>query len=370
MSYALPAACLLIAVVAAYGCTGPPPAPAAERVSSPPPEDGVVRIAPASLPFIAVEPVNSDDGRAVLTIPARVVFRDGAVSEIGAPLAGRVTRVHVRTGDVVNAADPLVTLDCPEAASGRAAVKTARASLREARAALEREQRMLQQRVGTEREKLRAETKVAELDADLARAEAAATSLGPEDGTAVVVRAPISGTVIGRRATEGMAVQQGGDPLVEIGDPTDLWIVADVFERDLLSLREGARATVEFPSNRGPLAGHIASIGAVVTTGLRTAPVRVTLDADGALLRPGMYGRVRLEAAGVGGLTLPAEAVLLKGTESVVYIEKEPLTFMRRTVTVDRPVDGKVRVLSGLSPEERVVVRGALFLDGAADQMI
>src|SRR4029453_16536651 len=131
-----------------------------------------------------------------------------------------------------------------------------------------------------------------------------------------------------------------------------------------------ARATVEFPSNRGPLAGHIASIGAVVTTGLRTAPVRVTLDDDGALLRPGMDGRVRLEAAGVGGLTLPAEAVLLKGTESVVYIEKEPLTFMRRTVPVDRPVDGKVRVLSGLSPEERVVVRGALFLDGAADQMI
>lgn len=349
---------------------GPPPAPAAERAPEAPAVDGVVRIPAASLPFIAVQPVSVEAGEAVLAVPAHVAFQDGALSEVGAPLAGRVTQVHVRSGDPVKPGEPLVTLDCPEAAAVRAAVQTARASLREARLARDRERRMLDQGVGTERDTLAAETQVAEQEAEFARAEAAAASLGAESGTAVVLRAPIGGTVISRKATEGMAVQPGGEALVQVGDPSDLWIVGDVFERDLPAVRDGARAVVEFPSIQGELQGRVVSIGAVVASGLRTAPVRVALDADPSVLRPGMYGRLRLDGADVGGPTLPSEAVLIKGKDSVVYVEQAPLTFARRTVTVGRPVDGRVHVLSGLSADDKVVVRGALFLDGAADQLI
>ena len=76
-----------------------------------------------------------------------------------------------------------------------------------------------------------------------------------------------------------------------------------------------------------------------------------------------------LEGTVSDGLTLPAEAVLIKGKESVVYVEKEPLAYERRPVTVGRSIGGRVRVLAGLSPEDKVVVRGAVFLDGAADQL-
>ncbi len=66
-----------------------------------------------------------------------------------------------------------------------------------------------------------------------------------------------------------------------------------------------------------------------------------------------------------------AEAVLIRdGTDTVVYVEKGPRTFHRRAVTVGRPSDGRVQVLSGLEPGERVVVKGALLLDGAADQLL
>jgi cobalt-zinc-cadmium efflux system membrane fusion protein len=359
-----------VLLLTAAGCSGPPAAPAADRIPEEPLPDGVVRIPAASLPFIAVQPVSVEQGEAVLTAPAHVAFQDGALAEVGAPLAGRVTQVHVRTGDTVKPGQPLVTLDCPEAAAVRAAVKTARVSLHEARLARDRERRMLEQGVGTERDTLAAETQVAELEAELARAEAAAASVGDESGTTVVLRAPIAGEVISRKATDGMAVQSGGDALVEVGDPADLWIVGDVFERDLPAVRDGARATVEFPSMQGELAGRVVSVGAVVTSGLRTAPVRVALDADAGVLRPGMYGRLRLDGAAVGGPTLPSEAVLIKGKDSVVYVEQAPLTYARRTVTVGRPIDGKVHVLSGLTADDKVVVHGALFLDGAADQLI
>jgi membrane fusion protein, heavy metal efflux system len=267
----------------------------------PSPTDGVVEIPEASRQFIVVEAAGDETGHAALSAPARVEFREGAVSRIGAPLNGRVMAVHVRTGDRVKTGAPLMTLDSPDAAVTRSDVDAVTASLREARLALERERRMLQQGVGIEREKLAAETRVAELESALARAQAGTAFVGEGAGGTVVLRAPISGTIVNLTATVGMTVQQGPEPLVELGDPTALWIVADVFERDVPHVQDGAVAHIELASLQGILEGRVSSIGAVVASGLRTAPVRITLSSAAGLLRPGMYGRAEIAVATQAG---------------------------------------------------------------------
>jgi cobalt-zinc-cadmium efflux system membrane fusion protein len=332
--------------------------------------EGEVRIAEASRQFIEVESVSSAKSESTVTAPARVDFRDGAVSQVGAPLEGRVVTVHVRVGQPVAAGDPLVTLDCPEAADMRAAAAVAQSSLREARIELDRQRRMQQEGVGVARDVVATETKVAAAEAELARVEAGATSIGKGTAAAVVIRAPISGVVISRKASAGMAVQRGGDPLVEIGDTSQLWIVADVFERDLSHVHQGARTGIMLASLNRRIEGQVASVGAIVASGLRTAPVFLTMDTRGVPLRPGMYGRVEIDAADAG-ITLPATAVLIKdGDGPVVYVQKDRLTFVRRRVVVAQPVVGRVQIVSGLSPGEHVVVRGALLLDGSADQLL
>ncbi len=361
--------CVVLPVLAT-GCAQPAEEPKPDRAVSSKHEEGVVHIPDASRQFIAVEEVSAAKTNSAISAPARVDFRDGAVSQVGAPLEGRVVNVHVRVGQAVKAGDPLVTLASPEAAAMRAALETAKASLREATTELDRQQRMLQQGVGIERDRVAAETKMSSANAELTKVEAGAAFVGTGTGTSLVVRAPIDGVVIGRKATVGLAVQQGGEPLVEIGDPSALWIVADVFERDLSRIHEGLKTRIDLDSARGPLEGRVTSVGTVVTPGLRTAPVHISVDARGAILRPGMYGRVRIAAADAG-LTLPTEAVLIKdGKESVVYVQKDPLTFVRRRVVVAQPVEGRVQVVSGIAPGEKVVIRGALLLDGSADQLL
>lgn len=350
-------------------------APAADakslRETPPPVQDGVVHIREASRPYIATETVSGAKTGESIGAPARVDFRDGAMSQLGAPLDGRVVKVNVQVGDRVHEGDALLTLDCPDAAEMRAAVESATASLREARSGLDRQNRMLQQGVGTERDRIAAETRVSELEAELTRVQADVAFIGMGTGTGVVVRAPINGIVITRRANSGMTVQKGSDPIVEIGDPSAIWIVADVFERDLSLVREAARAHVDLSSLNGMLEGHVASIGSVVATGLRTAPVRIAVERAPVGLRPGMYGHVQIDGA-AADLTLPTEAILIRdGKESFVYVEKDPLTFVRRPVVVAQHAeDGRVRVVSGISPGEKVVVRGALLLDGSADQLL
>ncbi|HEV8119646.1 MAG TPA: efflux RND transporter periplasmic adaptor subunit, partial [Candidatus Polarisedimenticolia bacterium] len=63
-----------------------------------------------------------------LRLPARLEFKDGALSEVGTPMAGRVSGVMVHTGDKVRAGDPLVELSCPDAASARNSLASAGAA--------------------------------------------------------------------------------------------------------------------------------------------------------------------------------------------------------------------------------------------------
>jgi cobalt-zinc-cadmium efflux system membrane fusion protein len=364
------AICTLAGLVQS-ACSAPAVAGKPPRDLPAPSEDGVVHIREASRPFIATEIVSGARTGESVAAPARVDFRDGAVSQLGAPLDGRIVKVSVQIGQHVGEGDPLVTLDCPDAAEMRAAVETATASLREARSALERQNRMLQQGVGTERDRIAAETRVSELEAEVARVQADVAFIGMGSGTSVVVRSPIGGSVISRRASVGMTVQKGSEPIVEVGDPSAVWIVADVFERDLPLVREAARAHVELSSLDSVFDGHVASIGNVVATGLRTAAVRIVIEHAPVALRPGMYGRVRIDGA-AADLTLPTEAILIKdGKESFVYVEKDPLTFVRRPVVVAQHAEnGRIRIVSGIAPGDKVVVRGALLLDGSADQLL
>jgi cobalt-zinc-cadmium efflux system membrane fusion protein len=334
-----------------------------------PATEGLVVVSEASWQFIEVERVTARQNAAVLRAPARVDFRDGAVSKLGPPLAGRVEEVHVRTGDRVEPGDPLVTLDCPEAASSRAALATARAAHREADAALARHKRMMEQGVGTQREQLEAARRLAETEAELARAQATVRFVGKSRGSTVVLRSPIAGTVVSRNATVGAAVEPGGEALLEVGDPSELWVVANVFDRDLHLVREGMGAQIELPALAGPLTGRVVSLGAVVEGSARSAQVRIALDQRDGLLRPGMFGRVRIESPDEA-LAIPTSAVLIKGQDTIVYIQAKPGTFIRRRVVVGHPVEGMVLVRSGVLSGDPVVVRGALLLDGAADQLL
>ncbi len=331
--------------------------------------EGRVSIGKSSRAFIDVQPVEQQSSGPVVRAPARVAFKDGSTSQLGAAFSGRVVKVHVQTGDAVAVGDALVTLDCPDAAAARTTLQTATAAWKEANVSFDREKRMLEQGVGIEREKLAAETRLSDAAAELARAQSAIAFAGPGSGTKVTLRAPIAGKVIALRATLGSTVQAGGEPVVELGDPAGLWVVAEVFERDVASVHEGARAMVELPSAREPLEGKVTSIGTMVATALRTVPVRIELKTF-AQVRPGMYGRARIES-NEAGISVPTEAVLIRdGRETAVYVETSPLNYLRKAVVVAQPVEGRVQVLSGLAPGEKVVVKGALLLDGSADQLL
>lgn len=346
------------------------PPPATER------PDGSVRLAKESRPYVVTQKIALAAAAPVVMAPARLAFRDGAVSQVNMPVTGRVTVVHVKTGDRVKPGDPLVTLSSPDAAAARAQLAAASAEHDAATQEVARQDTMARSGVGVDSERVAAQARLRQNDAELARAQSTVAILGAGGGSNVVLRAPIEGTVIARHATVGAVAQPGGDPLIEIGNPDALWVIADVFERDLPQVRDNAGVDIQLGTRT--LAGHVVSVGSALTGALRTAPVYIAIDGRGSApdgsaadVRAGMFARAQIKAPAGKSILLPAEAVLIEdGKTYLVYVRTGDDLFVARKVQVGPSLNGQVEVLGGIVEGEDVVVQGALLLDGAREQLL
>lgn len=333
--------------------------------------DGAVEVPARSEPYLVVERLG-DEGRTVsLQAPGWLEFRAASVFRAVAPIGGRVIDLHVRTGDRVDAGDPLLTLQGPEIVQLGADRDRAAIALEAARTEWERQSRMVERGIGVESEKYAAGIRLAEAEAALAALDQAVEFIGlrEESPSMAVVKAPIGGTVLSLAAAPGAMVEPNGVPLVELGDPSALWAVAEVLERDLHLIAPGAEASLTVAGAQDAIPGHVARIGAIVDRRLRRAPVYIELAERPETLRAGMFVRVAV-ARTLDGHVLPPSAVLIKDRRHLVYVHTGERRYEPREVRVHQTADGGLYVLEGLATGDRVLTRGALLLDGAAEQLL
>jgi len=162
-----------------------------------------------------------------------------------------------------------------------------------------------------------------------------------------------------------------GAPLVTVADLARLWVAADVYERDLALVAPGGKAEVRVAAYPGrTFEGKVTHVGETVDPQSHTVKVRIELVNPDLALKPEMFARVLLRGGtGAAALTVPAQAILSDGDASAVIVALADGRFQKRTIESGPEQDGRVRVLSGIAPGDRVVVDGALYLKAAADGM-
>ncbi|MFL5252467.1 MAG: efflux RND transporter periplasmic adaptor subunit [Rhodopila sp.] len=189
-------------------------------------------------------------------------------------------------------------------------------------------------------------------------------------GRAFTVAAPMDGVVLEKTAVQGMRFAPG-DTLYRIADLSDVWLIADVFERDLGQVRTGGEATLAFtayPERR--FTGTVAFVYPMLNASTRTGRVRIEIPNPDRLLRPDMYATVEIPTgtASAPVVSVPDSAVLDSGTRQVVLIERAAGRYEPRAVTTGVRADGYVEVRSGLAAGDKVVV-GANFLIDAESNL-
>jgi cobalt-zinc-cadmium efflux system membrane fusion protein len=182
----------------------------------------------------------------------------------------------------------------------------------------------------------------------------------------VTLPSPISGTVTSRTANPGEVVEANKE-LLRVTDLSSVWVVGQVFEKDLARIRVGSGAGVTSDAYPGRVfRGRVSYVDPRLDPATRTAQVRVELANPGQALKIGMY--VQIAFATVGGSeatvpVVPASAVQNINDWQVVFVATtEPNVFVMRAVRLGAEANGYFPVLEGLSVGERVVTEGAFGL--------
>jgi cobalt-zinc-cadmium efflux system membrane fusion protein len=304
-------------------------------------------------------------------IPARVSLQTSARINLGALVEGRVEEVLVRPGEKVTAGTPLLRIQSTGAGQSRADAEQAAARLEAAEESLRRYTTMLARGVGTELERFDAEIRAREARIDAERTRRAGSFLGSGSGGQVFVLAPTNGVVLTVGAALGAVLKAGDDGIMEIGDPSRVWIEAEVSEDDAARVRCGQDAVIESLRTGQSAEGKVEVLTAHVDPTTRRRRLYLSPTGErGAWLTPGLPVEVRL-AEPPDQLVLPVEAVLIKdGERRIVYVQESDGRLHPRQIHVHPATGGRVRVVNGLTPGERVVVKGALLVDGRSEQLL
>ena len=331
-----------------------------------------LELPPSARSFLVIEALQPGRPETLRNYFGRTAFRPKALSAVTAPFAGRVAAVAVEPGQRVAAGNTLFTIESADVLGLRASLEQARIRLRVAEEAFARQTEMAQRGVGLEAERFEAEMKAREARAEVERAERNAALAGGGQGTRITVASPVGGVVVSVKAVVGATVQPGGDPLVEVGDPRGLWVIADVPEGEVAEASKAKSVGVNIASLNLELPGRIAGVAPRSDPDTRRTAMYVELPRAAEGLRAGLLVQVRVGGASGGEeLWLPVTAVLLKdGGRRVVYVEGQDGRFSARQVETGEEREGRVHVLKGLVPGERVVMRGALLVDREAEQLL
>ncbi|HMS56714.1 MAG TPA: efflux RND transporter periplasmic adaptor subunit, partial [Fimbriimonadaceae bacterium] len=197
----------------------------------------------------------------------------------------------------------------------------------------------------------------ATVDAALMRAG----SFGGQGGRVSLV-SPISGTVVMRDVNQNEAVEPGRT-LIEVVDTSEVWVHVDLFEKDIASVSLGMPVDIRTDSNPDRVfRGNIAAIGKVVDAEKRTTQVRIRVDNESGSLRQNEFATALILTDGKSGvLSIPVAAVQDLRGQKVAFVEMT-VGFRATPIKVGTTQLGRVQVIKGLKPRDRVAVQGAYQL--------
>ncbi len=297
---------------------------------------------------------------AVVRASGRVEIDERRQNTITAKYEGYIERLHVNaTGQFVARGTPLFEAYSPEllAAQREYAVATqGLASLKDADA---------QTQAGMKR---LADSALARLrNWDVTDEDIASLTAGGAARRTLTFRAPASGIVIERKATQGMRFMPG-EMLYQIADLSSVWVIADVFEQDIGRVRVGQAALVRFEAYPGEtFNGRITYVYPTMKAEMRAAQVRIELANPGGRLKPAMYAKVELPTAVGTVLAVPNSAVIDNGTRRVVLIDLGEGRFEPREVKLGAHGDEYVAILEGVKEGETVVVAANFLIDAESN---
>jgi cobalt-zinc-cadmium efflux system membrane fusion protein len=367
----------LSAIMLAFaGCSGAAPENAAKNHANNSNTAELFTIPSDQMAHVQVLAVQPSSLTRNLRLTGAVAYNSFHTTPVITQVSGPVSRIVVVPGQRVQRGEPMLYVASPDFSQLRTNYLKARDAYALAQKAYARAQDLYQHHAIAEQNLEQAESAQTQAQGDLASAEAALRVLGITNPDSLVkappsfealVKAPISGEVVEQNVSVGQLLQAGVTQSFMLSDTSTVWVVVNVYQKDLPYVRVGDAVTIQTDAYPDVFHGRISYVAASLDPATRTLQARIETSNPGQKLKKDMYVTVMVDAGTIqNAISVPDSAVLRDSeNQPFVYVEVAGNQFGRRAITLGDSVKGQTQVTTGLNPGDRVIGDGSLFLQFA-----
>jgi cobalt-zinc-cadmium efflux system membrane fusion protein len=324
---------------------------------------------------VQVVPVQKENLPRTLRLTGSVAYNSFLTTPVFAAIGGPVHEILVAPGQVVRKGESLLTVTSPDYSAARSAYIKARDAYALADKLFNRATDLFAHGAIAEADLQQAESNRTQAHADLESSADALRALGLKDPEAVAknplqstaeipVIAPVSGEIVERLVGPGQLLQAGGTQCFTISDTSSVWVLVNVYQSDLGSVRAGQDVEISTDAYPETFHGKISYIAPALDATTRTLQARIVTQNPAKKLKKDMYVTATVRAGALQNVLTVPDTAVLRDTENepFVYVQVSENGFARRQVTLGDSANAKVQINSGLKEGERVSANGSLFL--------
>jgi len=158
--------------------------------------------------------------------------------------------------------------------------------------------------------------------------------------------------------------------MLSIVDLTQVWVKAEVFERDVFNVAMGDHATMRLdylPAQQWQ--GKVEHVHPMLNPSTRTGIVRLHFDNQSGDLKPNMFAQISIVTSdNEPALQIPREALIRTGNQDRVVLALGEGYFKSVAVQVGRSDRNHIEIIAGLSVGEKVVSSAQFLLDSESSK--
>lgn len=301
-------------------------------------------------------------------LTGEVSFDENRVVKIYPFSSGQVLQVNVSIGDYVKAGQPLATIRSADIAGTYADLSAAGNDVAIAKRAMDNAEHLFRNGIASEKEWVEAKENYQKALANAGKIRDQLQINGGGRTSAngsYVISAPRSGYVVEKLINPGNFIRGDNTSNVfTIGDISDVWIWANVFETDVSKVREGYTAqvtTIAYPDT--VFEGRVDKVNEVLDPQTKVMKVRIVLRNPKGLLKPEMFANILVyNRESKQALAVPSTALISENGRNYVVLFNGQNDVRVQEVQVEKTTGSMSFLQSGVSEGQRIITRNQILV--------
>ncbi len=325
-------------------------------------------ISDSTLQLLKIDTVQLNNIEDVVKLSGQVSFNDNKVVKVYPFSSGQVLAVNVTVGDYVKAGQTLATIKSADISGNYADLSIANNDISINKRNMMNAERLYKNGIASEKEYIEAKENYnkAVSNANKINTQIKINGGGRTNASGTyTVSSPRSGFVVEKLINPGNFIRNDNSSnLFTIGDVSDVWIWANVFETDIAKVKAGYKAevtTIAYPDS--VIIGKVDKVNQMLDPITKVMKIKIILPNKNGLLKPEMFANILISnSSGSKALCVPSSAVISENGKNYVVIYNNANDVKVNEVAILKTVGGKTFLSNGVALGQKIITQNQILV--------